>query len=481
MAWSFWDTSGDEPVYASRLNNGAMWTVTSIAEMKATDVTDLPTNAKFLLTPQSGDIGAVVYHYNKTATDTADDFNIVEPTTGGGRFFRQPMGGDFKKFTTATTWSAISGLSTDVVAEHHVNATALTGGLVAVIADDIVVDSVMYAEIEDLLVLSFSITGAGAYFNVPQSQKLLNLAYFSPKRLSAVSSYLTIVTSPSIREVSGATGLNSSGSFASAVASVWGLSVENGGQYAFLLDNADDILHRHTMSTPGQPSTMSTTPDSGQELNVGTITGTSNIQGIKFKPDGLKFYALDGTADKIFEISLASAFDLTSATALLNTFSFNPSVETAPAGGFDIDDSGKYLALVGSSTVKLCKLTTPWSLGAVTYSGTEDMSAGITDVAFGPYGKSMLATDADSPTDYLRSYQYTKGFDLSSGFNETDSLDISTSGPTESAPRGCSLSVISGAVYIYFVGTSADKLHRYTITQAYAGTVLAKVSYGVSQ
>lgn len=102
MTFSHWDTSGDEPVYASRLNGGALWFADDIADLKTTDTTDLPNNAKVHVEDTGS--GPAMYLFNKTATDTVDDFNIVAPTTGGGRYFINLPG-------TSIVESTVAGLS----------------------------------------------------------------------------------------------------------------------------------------------------------------------------------------------------------------------------------------------------------------------------------------------------------------------------------------------------------------------------------
>lgn len=89
MTFAFWDPAGDEPVYASRLNAGALWEVDDIAELEATDATDLPTNSKVLVQDDGVSPVASLYLYNKSSSATADGFSIVEPDVGGGRYFRQ--------------------------------------------------------------------------------------------------------------------------------------------------------------------------------------------------------------------------------------------------------------------------------------------------------------------------------------------------------------------------------------------------------
>ncbi len=89
MADTFWDTAGDEPVAASKLNNGSTFNADDTDDLKSVDTTDMPNNLKYIDSSESN-----MYQFNSGSSEIGDDYLVVEPTTGGGRHIIGPDSGE---------------------------------------------------------------------------------------------------------------------------------------------------------------------------------------------------------------------------------------------------------------------------------------------------------------------------------------------------------------------------------------------------
>jgi len=98
MADNFWDPAGDEPVAASRLNNGAVFSANDVTDLKTVDTTDCPNGEKYI-TDDNGNL----YIFDSGSSATPDDYNVVQPTVGGGRFILKSSGGSVSTITASQT------------------------------------------------------------------------------------------------------------------------------------------------------------------------------------------------------------------------------------------------------------------------------------------------------------------------------------------------------------------------------------------
>lgn len=89
MADTCWDPNGDEPVAASKLNNSATFNADDTADLASIDTTDTPDGMKYMdYADRNG------YQFNSGSSETADEYYVVKPTTGGGRWIVGPDSGE---------------------------------------------------------------------------------------------------------------------------------------------------------------------------------------------------------------------------------------------------------------------------------------------------------------------------------------------------------------------------------------------------
>ena len=199
-----------------------------------------------------------------------------------------------------------------------------------------------------------------------------------------------------------------------------------GTEFFLLADNKD--LHRHTASTAWDVTSISTTVDSEH-------TFSETPRSVFFSTDGLKLYTAENTTtDIIRQYSLGSAFSLSSVTSDSKSYS---SLQSTSTRDFFIRQDGLKLYTMGNATDKIFQhsLSTAWDISSASYDSVEfslstaGSQTNPNSMWFAPTGYYFWVHG--NATDDIRQYQMTTAWDLSSA--SYDSVDFDNSnlvGPT---------------------------------------------------
>ena len=188
---------------------------------------------------------------------------------------------------------------------------------------------------------------------------------------------------------------------------------------------------------------------------------------IFFKPDGLTFYILGDTNNAVFQYTLTTAWDITTASYANKTFSV-AGQETTPTSIW-FRPNGLEMYVIGqlNDTIYKYTLTTAWDVSTASYSG---ISFNISSRETAPVS---LQFSADGTQMYVLG---TSGDDISQWTLST-SWDITTAytfvgttyvGFEESVPSA--MYITDFAVYV--VGSNTDTIYQYN---AFVNTVALKV------
>ena len=147
---------------------------------------------------------------------------------------------------------------------------------------------------------------------------------------------------------------------------------------------------------------------------------------IFFKPDGSKVYMIGGQNDKIYQYSLSIKWDISTATYDTKSF-YVGGQEITPAGLFFKPDGSKvYIVGYNSDTVYQYSLSTPWDISTATYDAKSFLVSGQD---LGPHG---LYFKDDGSKFYImgfqtkRIYQYTiTNWDISTAVYDAKSFLVS--------------------------------------------------------
>jgi len=138
------------------------------------------------------------------------------------------------------------------------------------------------------------------------------------------------------------------------------------------------------------------------------VSGQGTLpQGVAFNSDGTRMFVVGSSTDSVFQYSLSTGFDLS--TASFTGTSFDVSGQSTTPTGVAFNPDGTRMFVIGTSSDRVFQysLSTGFDLSTASFTGTSfDVSGqdiNPRDVAFNPAGSGMfiIGADNDSVFQYL--------------------------------------------------------------------------------
>jgi sugar lactone lactonase YvrE len=146
-----------------------------------------------------------------------------------------------------------------------------------------------------------------------------------------------------------------------------GFCIKPDGTKFYVTGWANDTVYQYSMSTAYDISTASY---ENKSFSLSTQVGGGAPEGVKFKPDGTVMFVLDNNTNKIFQYSLSTAWDVSTASYDNKFFATNS--QTLYASSFDFSEDGTVAFIMpwSGSTLYAYNLSTAWDISTMTYVGT---------------------------------------------------------------------------------------------------------------
>ena len=185
-----------------------------------------------------------------------------------------------------------------------------------------------------------------------------------------------------------------------------GFAFKPDGTKMYIMGYGTDHVYQYSLSTPWDITTASY-----DNASTSVASEDSWATGLVFKPDGTKMYINGYDTDHVYQYSLSTPWDIT--TASYDNISLNVTTEDSSPEGITFKPDGTKMYLVGNNNNRIFQysLSTAWDLSTASYdnissgdlSGQNDTPY---DVAFKPDGAKMYMLGI-----YLESrvYQYSLG------------------------------------------------------------------------
>jgi len=192
-------------------------------------------------------------------------------------------------------------------------------------------------------------------------------------------------------------------SVASQDANPFDMTLNNDGTKMYMVGRTSDSVYQYSLSTAFDLSTASY-----NSVSFSVASQETNPSNIAFNNDGTKMYIMGVTADAVFQYSLSTAFDLS--TASYDSVSFSITQDTAPEG-MTFNADGTKLFMVGSTgnSVYQYSLSTAFDLSTASYNSVSFSVASQdndpSDILFNNNGTKMYMVGRTSDSVY----QYTTG------------------------------------------------------------------------
>jgi hypothetical protein len=166
----------------------------------------------------------------------------------------------------------------------------------------------------------------------------------------------------------------------------------DGSKMYILSGNAGtNLIYQYSLSTAWDISTASYDSVS---FNFGSQMTTGGIASIFFKADGTKLYISESQDPDIFQYTLSTPWDLSSATYDSKTYNTVNS-ETA-AIFFSSDGTKLYRSRNDNVTIYQYSLSTAWDISTASYASVSylaNQSSGLTKIFFSPDGLKLYTRD----------------------------------------------------------------------------------------
>jgi len=243
-------------------------------------------------------------------------------------------------------------------------------------------------------------------------------------------------------------------SVASEDAKPRGIAFNNDGTKMYMVGPISDSVHQYTLSTAFD---LSTAGYDSVSFSVASEEGLP--YGLAFNNDGTKMYMVGPVSGSVHQYSLSTAFDLS--TASYDNVSFSvASEETEPRDiVFNNDGTKMYISGNSNDSVYQYSLSTAFDLST---AGYDSVSFSVASEEANPYG---LAFNNDGTkmyvvgpvSDSVHQYTLSTAFDLSTAGYDSVSFSVASE---EGSPTD--LAFNNDGTKMYVVGPDSDSVHQYT-------------------
>jgi len=230
-----------------------------------------------------------------------------------------------------------------------------------------------------------------------------------------------------------------------------GLAFKPDGSQLYVIGGVGDNVYQYSLSTAFDVSTASFS----QSFDVSTQDGAP--QGVVFKPDGSQMYVTGAVGENVYQYTLSTAFDVSTASFVR---SFDVSTQDSLPFGAVFKPDGGQLYVVGATNdnVYQYSLSTAYDISTASFVRSLDVSpqdSFPSGLAFKPDGSRLYVTGSSNANVYQ--YSVSTDFDISTA-SFVRSLDVS---PQDSDPTGVVFKPDGG--HLYVVGKGGNSVYQYAV------------------
>jgi DNA-binding beta-propeller fold protein YncE len=244
-----------------------------------------------------------------------------------------------------------------------------------------------------------------------------------------------------------------------------GLFFGDSGTKLYVVGTTNDTVYQYSLTTAWDISTASYA-----SISFSVTTQETAPAALFFKPDGTKMYVIGSAGDDVNEYDLGTAWNVSTASFVRVSAAVG---ETAPTGLWFKDDGTKmYVTGSTNDTVREFSLSTAWNVSTISF--VQSLSVGFetapTGVTFKDDGTELYVLGQTNDTVY--EIQLGTAWDISTakGFIYV--------GGTESVPRG--IHINNDGTLLFLAGDS-NNIRKYTLSTAYElGTATLSQSFALT-
>jgi sugar lactone lactonase YvrE len=244
-----------------------------------------------------------------------------------------------------------------------------------------------------------------------------------------------------------------------------GIFFKDDGLTMYMIGQTTDAVYQYTLSTAWDVSTAAYA-----SKTKSVATEETAPTALFFKPDGLKMYVTGISGDDVNEYDLSTAWDVSTAVFLR----VSTAVGESNPGGLWFKDDGTIMYVTGSSTdsIREFSLSTAWNVSTISFVrslgvGFESAPSGIT---FKDDGTELYLLGTTNDVVYE--------IQLGTAWNVSTAKAFINVVGVESSPRG--IDINSDGTLLFLSGNSGNVIRKYTLSTAYElGTATSSQTFSV--
>ena len=289
----------------------------------------------------------------------------------------------------------------------------------------------------------------------------------SKTRVVNPTTSLSLVTSGSPYSVSAASYSGNSFDVTSQESQPHGMYFKSDGTEMYVVGKVSDRIYQYTLSTAWDVSTAT--------LYDSVYVGTQALKptGLFLKPDGTACYITSETNGYIYKYLLSIAWNISTAS-YDSQFNGTTQLASPTALFFKSDGTKMYTMGLSSSPIFQYTLSTPWSISTASYdsisfsiSSEESNAQGL---FFKPDGTKMYITGFTAPATVYQ-YSLSTAWDISTGSYDSVSFNASSQ-----VSWAASLFFKPDGNSMYILDNNGDIVFQYTTLSGFTSTMLSSIS-----
>ena len=230
-----------------------------------------------------------------------------------------------------------------------------------------------------------------------------------------------------------------------------------------------DTVYQYTLTTAWDLSTASYS-----SLSFSVAAQDGFPEALSFKTDGTKMYVVGNSGNDVFQYSLSTAWDVSTASYDSVLFDVGPQDVNPYAVAFKSDGTKMYISGGSNSSIFQYSLPTPWVLTGASYDSVSFSVAAQDSTPRSMYFKSdgtKLYVGGDSNDDVFQ-YSLSSPWDMSTASYDSISFDASSQ---EGNLDGIFFK--TDGTKMYLSGYATDSAYQYSTEIVFSGTSLSTVNF----
>jgi sugar lactone lactonase YvrE len=246
----------------------------------------------------------------------------------------------------------------------------------------------------------------------------------------------------------------------------YGLSFSSDGTAMFVVGRTAGSVFQYTLSTAWDVSTASYASKS-----FSVVGQESNTSGLFFRPDGLAMYIVGVSSDTVFQYTLSTAWDVSTASYASKSFSV-AGQDTAPQGlFFKSDGLAMYVVGAANDTIYQYTLSTAWDVSTASYASillsVSAQDANATGLFIDSAGTSLYV--AGNTNNRVSQFTLPTAWSLVAGWSIRVGLGSYYNSAVTTAQDGAPADLFfkSDGTAMYVVGAGTDRVYQYALSTAW--------------